>query len=467
MNGTVEPIRRSRQPRQESVHDALPTCPPRLRHDLDQSTSGTPRETKPGRVHRPNLPVHTADQLVPAGIERIGGSSIPIAQIDGIDTRVDADIATLDTGISTTTGDLVVAGGKDCAGEDTDNWIDDSGHGTHVAGTIAALDNTVGVVGVAPGARLWSVKVLDSTGSGSTDNVICGLDWVLSQVQGGQQIDAINMSLTGVGNDGTCASTPLHQAICNVVEAGVPVIAAAGNGSPVTGFGVDASTTTPATYDQVIAVSAFSDFDGLPGGDDATQPCSTRNPETDDVFATFSNFGADVDIAAPGSCVLSLARTAGSLIYRSGTSMAAPHVTGAVAIFKSVNHNASPATVKSWLLNTASQPQGSPVGFTGDTDGIAEPVLYPGNITIATLTLTRTSTPTLTPTPVPTTPSLPIVSGDQSSNALSATLAFDKKTGTIWKSNADSPPSSAWFSRSRVGQTVVFHPLALWRDRNL
>ena len=387
----------------------------------------------------PNLPVQAASQTTPAGIDRIGGSTIPIADIDGTDTRVDADVAILDTGISTSTGDLNVVGGKDCDGTDTGDWVDDSGHGTHVAGTLAALDNNIGVVGVAPGARLWSVKVLPSSGIGSIDNLICGLDWVISQVQNGQAIDAINMSLTGTGSDGSCSSTPLHQAICNVVAAGVPVIAAAGNGSIVTGFGVDASSTTPATYDEVIAVSAFNDFNGAPGGG-ASKPSNCSSSSTvDDALATYSNYGADVDITAPGTCVLSLAMN-GGLAYRSGTSMATPHVTGAVALFKSVNHGASPAAVRSWLLNTASQPQNSSVGITGDTDGFAEPVLYPGSISIGTVT------PTVTPTSAPTRPPVAIVTGDQSSNALSASLAYDGNTSTIWKTNADSPPESAWFS---------------------
>ena len=263
--------------------------------------------------------------------------------------------------------------------------------------------------------------------------IICGLDWVVAQVDDGVQIDAVNMSIAGPGEDGSCGSDPLHQAICDTVNAGIPVIVAAGNSH------TDAADVAPAAFDQVITVSAFNDFNGAPGGG-ATKPvdCGSSS-STDDAFANYSNYGADVDIAAPGTCILSTPIGGGNPVYRSGTSMAAPHVTGAVALFKSVNHGASPAEVKNWLLNDASQPQGSSVGFTGDTDGIAEPVLAIGNISVPT------PTPTLTPTQtaIPGQP-YPIVGNSRSGGSLAATLAYDGNLSTWWKTAATSPPNSAW-----------------------
>jgi subtilisin family serine protease len=126
-----------------------------------------------------------------------------------------------------------------------------------VAGTVGALDDGQGVVGVAPGARLWAVKVLGDDGSGSWSSVICGLDWVYANRA---TIDVVNMSLGGAGDDGSCAADPLHRAICAVVDGGVPVVVAAGND------GANAAGQVPATFEEVITVSAFTDFDGAAGG---------------------------------------------------------------------------------------------------------------------------------------------------------------------------------------------------------
>ena len=212
------------------------------------------------------------------------------------------------------------------------------------------MDNSIGVVGVAPGARLWAVKVLDANGNGWWSSVICGLDWVYANRS---TIDVVNLSLGGNGSDTTCSdpADPLHGAICRVVSAGIPVVVAAGNA------GKDAATTVPATYDEVIAVSAFADTDGAPGGRGPWQ-CGYG----DDWFATFSNFGADVDIAAPGVCIRST--SLGSWYAElSGTSMATPHVTGAVALHLTETPAATPSDVRGWLLDIASRPQNFPPGL--------------------------------------------------------------------------------------------------------
>ncbi len=91
-------------------------------------------------------------------------------------SRVNADVAIIDTGIERDHPDLNVVGGYNCTSRKRDKWDDNNGHGTHVAGIVGALDNRFGVTGVAPGARLWSVKVLDKNGRGYLSWLICGID---------------------------------------------------------------------------------------------------------------------------------------------------------------------------------------------------------------------------------------------------------------------------------------------------
>src|SRR5262249_38297649 len=153
---------------------------------------------------------------------RIGVTQNAQAAINGDGGAADVDVAVLDTGVGPNS-DLSIGGGQDCVGAGTPDG--GNGHGTHVSGDIGGLDNTPGVVGVAPGARLFAVKVLDDSGSGDDSTVICGLEWVVAHAD---TIDVVNMSLGGPdplgGTD--CANSALHQAVCNVVNAGIPVIVA-------------------------------------------------------------------------------------------------------------------------------------------------------------------------------------------------------------------------------------------------
>lgn len=308
----------------------------------------------------PDGEVSIAAQTIPTGVSRVGTPKNPDGEHLDIPTP-NVDIAILDTGIAELT-DLDVQGGKDCIGTDTGAWQDDNGHGTHVAGIAAAIDNDSGVVGVAPGARLWAVKVLNSKGRGSFSNVVCGLDWVAGQ---SDTIDVINLSLSGTDKKGTCAKPALHRAVCDVVDAGVTVVVAAGNQS------LPASKRVPAAYEEVITVSGIADSDGQPGHL-GPHPCFAKS---DDRFLNFTNFGGAVDIAAPGGCILSYSDV-GSLVEVSGTSQASPHVAGAAADFVSLYEDdngtrPSPDQVRSWLLTEASRPQ-SVDGVTGDPDSKKE-----------------------------------------------------------------------------------------------
>jgi subtilisin family serine protease len=309
----------------------------------------------------PDGAVQAEAQIVPTGVSRPG---VPVAA-DGqhldVISPVDADIAILDTGISDSLPDLNVVGGVSCVGSNPDDWEDGNGHGTHVSGIAAAKDNDDGVVGVAPGARLWSVRVLDNQGFGTFSDVICGLDWVAGHAD---TIDVINLSLSGEAKKGEnkrCASSAFHQATCAVVMAGIPVVVAAGN------QGANANTRVPAAFPEVITVSGIADSDGRPGKL-GPRTCFGHN---DDSFLSFSNFGAVVDIAAPGDCILSY-RLNGGLIEESGTSEASPHVAGAAAHFiadyaAENGQRPTPAQVKTWLQTEASRSQAED-GVSGDRD---------------------------------------------------------------------------------------------------
>jgi len=274
---------------------------------------------------------------------------------------VDSDIAILDTGIDLNHPDLnvyrnvsFIPGGK--------TGDDDNGHGTHVAGIAAAKDNGKGVIGAAPGARLWSVNVCDKAGECKVSDMIKGIEYI---TQHADEIDVVNISVE------TPLSPALNRAISASVKAGVTYVVAAGN------YGHDASTTSPASDPDVMTVSAIADSDGKCGG---TGPALKAHNVTDDSFAHFSNFGPSVTIAAPGVDILSTYLKGGYAID-SGTSMAAPSVAGAAALIKAGDPNISPEGVKKALLGTGSTPltpcEGGPQGyFTGDPDQYKEPLLF-------------------------------------------------------------------------------------------
>ncbi len=297
----------------------------------------------------PDEIVHLAAQTIPTGVSRIGTKKSLVADINGLDARVDADVAIVDTGIGPHP-DLNIAGGYNCSSSSRSAWADNNGHGTHVAGTVAALDNDFGVVGVAPGARLWAVKILNGDGYGYLSWYVCGLDWILAQRDpddGSRPLfEAVNMSVAKAGkDDANCGLTNkdiLHQAICRLVAGGVTVVAAAANDH------ANASKKVPAAYNEVITVSALADTDGKPGGKGGKRCYSWGSYDKDDTFANFSNYGHDVDLIAPGKCIWST-KPGPTYGYSSGTSMATPAVTGAVALYKASRPMATPAQVKEAL----------------------------------------------------------------------------------------------------------------------
>jgi subtilisin len=301
-------------------------------------------------------------QEMPTGIKRIFADTNPEIAIDGADDyRVDVDVAVIDTGVDFQHRDLNVVGGVNCtasiffasckAGGDDDHY-----HGTHVAGTIGALDNGIGVVGLAPGARIWAVKVLNKQGSGYSSWIIAGIDWVAANAA---TIEVANMSLGGSG-----FSQAEYDAIQNTVNKGVAFAVAAGNND------ADANNYSPGGFDNVLSVSALADFDGLPGGL-GSPTCRT---DQDDTLADFSNWGPEVDIAAPGVCILSTyPLEQGEYGTISGTSMASPHAAGTLALLASAN-NPNNATDVYNLYNQVKA--AGNFNWTDDSgDGIQEPLL--------------------------------------------------------------------------------------------
>jgi subtilisin family serine protease len=302
-------------------------------------------------------PVSTFAETLPTGVDRIGAESSSHFNSD----RYSIAVAVIDTG-SGPHPDLNVVGGINCSTGKSFN--DGNGHGTHVAGTIGARNNGAGVVGVAPGIPIYSVRVLNNAGSGSWSSVTCGIDWVTKNAA---TIKVANMSLGGNGSDdhncGTTNGDALHKAICASVAAGVTYVVAAGNSNS------DFAGSVPAAYQEVLTVTAMADFNGQPGGG-AAPTCRT---DVDDTSADFSNFttagGSDEThtIAAPGVCILSTWK-GGGYNTLSGTSMATPHVTGTAALcIASGQCTGGPNGVITTLRSDAAQAATTPgTGFLGD-----------------------------------------------------------------------------------------------------
>ena len=311
---------------------------------------------------QPDVKVKVFAQSLPTGVDRIDGDLSSTKSGDGSGS-VNADIAILDTGIDLNHPDLNVYKQVTFV-PGTSNGNDDDGHGTAVAGVAAAKDNSQGVVGVAPGARLWAIKVLDSNGMGSSSDIIKGIDYVTEHAE---EIDVVNLSFGAVGKNDA-----LHNAIIRSVQAGVTYAAAAGN------EGMDASNVFPASYPEVIAVSAIVDTDGKCGGISTIGTTAGK----DDTLASFSNYGPVVDLAAPG-VIVKTTTIGDSYMSFSGTSAATAHVTGAVALYRSEHPDASPSDILDALKNLGSnqntQCDGNGHGyFSGDPDDNAEPLLYVG-----------------------------------------------------------------------------------------
>lgn len=283
------------------AEEALADHPGVLRIDNDDAVfvlKGKPQPTPP-----PPPPAET----LPWGVDRInaeivwGDSEDATSVVLGNNAGQGVKVAILDTGIDIDHPDLIVAGGANVLGPfRTNEYDDDNGHGTHVAGIVAARDNEIGVVGVAPEVSLYAVKAFNRKGIGFVSDIVDGLNWIIEN-----NIQVVNMSFGELGDNAS-----LRDAIQRAYGAGIVMVAAAGNDG-------DAFIYYPARYPQTIAVSATDRYDQL---------------------ASFSSYATDVNqaeqinlLAAPGKDINSTWKGGGYYVG-SGTSMATPHVVGTAAL---------------------------------------------------------------------------------------------------------------------------------------
>jgi subtilisin family serine protease len=291
------------------------------------------------------------------GLDRLDQSALPLnATYNYYSTGSGVSVYVIDTGIRFTHQDFQGRAfpAYDAIG-DGQNGKDCSGHGTHVAGTIGGA-----TYGVAKSAKLYSVRVLDCQGSGTTSGVIAGVDWVTTNHSGPS---VANMSLGG------SASSALDQAVQNSINSGVTYAIAAGNST------ADACQSSPARVSAALTVGATDQTDKM---------------------ASFSNYGSCVDVFAPGVSITSesYASDTGTAIM-SGTSMATPHVAGVAALYLQNNPTATPATVASAVKASAQSNRITSLGA--------------GSPNLLLNSLVSGNTGTTTPT-TPTTPTAPCTS---------------------------------------------------------
>ncbi len=302
-----------------------------------------------------------SSQSIPSGVKRVisGATQFGLYTSASSQGQVDADIGILDTGIDLDHPDLNVYRNISFV-NGTILGNDDNGHGSEVAGIAAAKNNMLGVVGMAPGAKLWSIKVCTAIGKCPLSSQIEGIEYAIEH---SDEIDVLNISIENP------FSSVLNSSIARAAEKGLIVVAASGNDAK------DASNISPANSPDVISVSGLADSDGKCGG---LGPITTYGK--DDTLADFSNFGEVIDIASPAVDILTTYNNSDYAVD-SGTSFAAPHVSGAAALIKSENKNITVEGVRDRLINIGSSSftkcDGKGRGyFLNDPDPFREHLLY-------------------------------------------------------------------------------------------
>jgi minor extracellular protease Epr len=279
---------------------------PAVHASLPQTALQTLRKNPQVSYVQADAKIEANAQIIPWGIERINATKA-WAQSTGNGVKV----AVLDSGVGPN-DDLTVYGGYDFVNNDADP-SDDFGHGTMIAGIIAAKSNDIEVVGVAPDAEIYAVKILDSNGDGSLSRAISGIEWAINN---GMNIISMSWSL----ND----YPPLHSAIQAAYNSGILLVASAGNAA-------NSQIGFPAEYDEVIAVSAIDE---------------------NNIMAHFSSVGAQVELTAPGVNIYSTYLNNG-LGVGNGTSMSTGFVSGAAALVWAKNQSLTNVEVREILQETA------------------------------------------------------------------------------------------------------------------
>lgn len=308
-------------------------------------------------------------QIIPTGLQRIGGGAIESIN------NLDVDIAILDVGVSPHQ-DLNLFN-RFNAIDPGDDYSVECKHGTHVAGIAGAMNNDVGIVGAAPGARIWDIRIAECDPETmepitvSKQSFLNALDYIIEH---SDEIDVVNISYNQYC-PALCNAQIYENRVNEIIRRGVVVVASAGNDNNI------AIQYMPPKIQSVITVSAISDSDGKCGGlGDQT------SLGEDDAIAANSNYGNGVDIAAPGVEILSTI-PGDAYDIMSGTSMAAPLVSGTAALIKVNVPGIQPDEIGRIIIEAGSNPDatcdGEGYGYFDDfKDESHEPMLYIKNFMV-------------------------------------------------------------------------------------
>lgn len=348
-----------------------------------------------------DITVHASADTLDWGIS---ATNVPVSWNAGF-TGKGVKIAVVDTGVAAHS-DLAVAGGASFVSYTT-SYQDDNGHGTHVAGIIGAENNGFGTKGVAPDAEVYAVKSLEKSGSGSLSSILAGIDWAITN-----KMNIINLSL------GTQTNSAAFQALVDKAYAnGILVVAAAGNDGSVSG--TDDTVDYPARYDSAIAVGAVDS--------------SLKR-------ASFSSTGNTVEIAAPGESIVSTYLNNG-YARMSGTSMAAPYVSGELALLKQANPTADAVRLRTILKDTSKD-----LGTAGRDPWFGYGLMQaPASAAVQTVQSAPTVSPAIASLTASTT-SVSALPGE--TNAVSLSAAYTDGT------KADRTKEAAWTSSNPAVATV-------------